>query len=106
MPLTAPPDYTRVFLCVGLGLTLALVVAVYSRSTLPFVGDNSHALPHGGIYRDGTKSVCYGAPKKLNSLESYSGNQAWAAFGVFSLTGLVLLSSWFSRSCAACHQRH
>nr|BAU68243.1 12 kDa protein [Cactus virus X] len=62
--LTPPPDHTRTLLPLTLGLGLSLVVFALTRSTLPSVGDSSHSLPHGGWYRDGTKTVFYSGPKK------------------------------------------
>lgn len=80
MALTPPPDYTRVFLFLAIGVCLVALVLVYSRSTLPTVGDPWHNLPHGGFYKDGTKQIYYGAPSKLNSLESRYRfvHQPWA----------------------------
>ncbi|UTQ50733.1 MAG: 11 kDa triple gene block protein 2 [Plant associated potexvirus 1] len=62
MPLT--PDtqqqtYRTLILCVSV---IAAAWAL-TRSTLPHVGDPSHALPFGGCYRDGTKSFQFAGPR-------------------------------------------
>nr|QQG34561.1 TGB2 [Stevia carlavirus 1] len=107
MALSPPPDYTKAVLCCAIGLSLVLLVLVYSRSTLPSVGDNLHSLPHGGYYRDGTKTIHYNAPKKLNSLEKGYGitNQPWAY--VILITAAIILSEVFQRrgtcSCGRTH---
>jgi len=62
MPLTPPPDFTKPLLAIAIGLGLALLAHFFTRSTLPHVGDNIHHLPHGGLYRDGTKSITYHRP--------------------------------------------
>nr|QQX32701.1 TGB2 [Helenium virus S]QQX32707.1 TGB2 [Helenium virus S] len=107
MALSPPPDYTRVFLSLAIGLSLVLLVFVYSRSTLPTVGDNIHSLPHGGHYRDGTKAIFYGAPRKLNSIEGYCRkyHQPWAYVIGISLLVLIL-SLWDSRRVCSCGRRH
>ncbi|MBD1435211.1 hypothetical protein H8B06_20545, partial [Sphingobacterium sp. DN00404] len=47
MPLTPPPNYTGLYIAAALGVSLAAVVALFTRSTLPIVGDSQHNLPHG-----------------------------------------------------------
>nr|QYF50182.1 MAG: triple gene block protein 2 [Guangdong betaflexivirus] len=107
MALTPPPDYSRAVLCCAIGLSLVLLVLVYSRSTLPGVGDNLHSLPHGGYYKDGTKTIHYNPPNKLNSLEKGYGitNQPWAY--VIALTVAIAFSECFYRrkhcSCGRTH---
>ncbi|ACN66298.1 12 KDa protein, partial [Verbena latent virus] len=71
MPLIAPPDNTRTFLCLAVGISLSLFIGLYTRNTLPHVGDLHHSLPHGGFYRDGTKTISYLKPNKLNSVEGH-----------------------------------
>nr|WDS52200.1 MAG: triple gene block protein 2 [Opuntia potexvirus A] len=63
--LTPPPDYSKIALPVSIGLGIAVVVYTLTRSTLPRVGDPSHELPHGGWYKDGTKTVLYNSPSQL-----------------------------------------
>lgn len=107
MPLTPPPDNSKAIFAAAVGASLVLLVLVYTRNTLPVVGDNIHSLPHGGLYRDGTKSVLYGAPGKLNSLErGYKLlHQPWA--WVVSLVAvIVLLSVKPSGSCRGCGRSH
>nr|QYF50198.1 MAG: triple gene block protein 2 [Xinjiang betaflexivirus 2] len=64
MPLSPPIDYSRVFIVVAVGLSIGLALYTLTRSTLPHVGDNIHSLPHGGRYRDGTKSIDYCSPQR------------------------------------------
>ncbi|ACJ14320.1 triple gene block protein 2 [Potato latent virus] len=106
MPLTPPPDYTKAILAACIGLSLALLVGVYSRSTIPAVGDNLHSLPHGGTYLDGTKRIVYGAPNKLNSLEGQRtlSGQPWAI--VIVLIAVIILLSRFNSTCAHCGRCH
>nr|QQG34555.1 TGB2 [Tagetes carlavirus 1] len=107
MVLTPPPDHTRTFLVAAIGASVVLLVYVYSRSTLPGVGDNLHSLPHGGFYRDGTKTIHYGAPCKLNSLEStYSfTNQPWAYILLLTLL-IVICESLNRRGTCSCGRAH
>nr|QVX32688.1 triple gene block protein 2 [Potato virus M]UZP17326.1 Triple gene block 2 Protein [Potato virus M] len=108
MPLTPPPDFTKVYLSAALGVSLALVVWLLTRSTLPVVGDRDHNLPHGGWYRDGTKSVFYNSPGRLNSIEARKApllGQPWA------IVVLLVLLIWASHklgrpSCRACGGSH
>ncbi|ABP37858.1 triple gene block 2 protein [Phlox virus S] len=107
MPLTAPPDHTKTAVVAAAGLTLVLFTLVYSRSTLPQVGDNIHSLPHGGYYKDGTKQVIYGSPNRLNSLERAVNLkfQPWAY--VLCLIALIYIVGLFERrgvcSCGRVH---
>ena len=66
--LTPPPDHSKAVLSVAIGVGVALVIYVVTRSTLPHVGDNLHHLPHGGAYRDGTKSICYNRPNSVQPI--------------------------------------
>lgn len=104
MPLTPPPNYTKAVLAVAIGVSLALLVGLYTRSTLPHVGDLSHSLPHGGFYADGTKTVSYGGPRKLNSVEGAVSNKHYAWALVLVLTALILALSGRSHSCDACRR--
>lgn len=60
--LQRPPDHSRSLLVLAIGLAAAVVLFMLTRSTLSHVGDNIHALPHGGCYRDGTKTISYRGP--------------------------------------------
>nr|AAB81270.1 12K protein [Potato virus M] len=108
MPLTPPPDFTKVYISAALGAVLAAVVWLLSKNTLPAVGDRDHRLPHGGWYRDGTKSVFYNSPNKLNSIESRSASllgQPWAL--VILLIVLIWASGRVGRTnCRACGGLH
>lgn len=102
--LTPPPDPTKAILPLTLGLGLALVVFTLTRSTLPNVGDTAHSLPHGGWYKDGTKTVFYAGPRKPFT--------NWSPFLlVLGLTLAVYVSYLFeSRSrvgpCNHCGSKH
>ncbi|BBD14451.1 triple gene block 2 [Cherry virus B] len=61
--LTPPPDNLRFLTPIAVGLAVGIVIYALTRSTLPGVGDNIHNLPHGGDYRDGTKTIQYYRPK-------------------------------------------
>nr|QQG34567.1 TGB2 [Dioscorea potexvirus 1] len=64
MPLYQPPDYSKVVLVFACTLGVTLTILVATRNTLPHVGDHSHSLPHGGCYKDGTKSIFYNSPNQ------------------------------------------
>lgn len=107
MPLTAPPDHTKTWTVAAIGLSIVLFTLVYSRSTLPQVGDNIHSLPHGGYYKDGTKQIFYGAPHKLNSLEKALSVkfQPWAVvIGLIAV--IVLINLLEHRGRCACGRIH
>ncbi|UXX34105.1 triple gene block protein 2 [Pseudostellaria heterophylla carlavirus 2] len=59
MPLLPPPDNTKAFFALAVGVSGALCLHFLTRSNLPFSGDNIHSLPHGGNYVDGTKAIRY-----------------------------------------------
>nr|CAJ98529.1 12K protein [Potato rough dwarf virus] len=106
MPLTPPPNYSQSFLCAAIGLSIALSLGLLTRSTLPFAGDGNHSLPHGGVYRDGTKHVLYNHPKKLNSVEAGS---AWCRQPWLLCITLVLLITYLSKRgerCQTCGRQH
>ncbi|BAB56116.1 12K [Carlavirus latensaconiti] len=108
MVLTPPPNYTNAVLSGVAGFALALVVWLLTKSTLPHVGDREHSLPHGGLYKDGTKQVNYYKPCKLNSIEGHNRGlsfQPWAL--VLLLVLLVVLSERFnSKRCNRCSVSH
>ncbi|AIZ76615.1 triple gene block protein 2 [Elderberry carlavirus A] len=106
MPLSAPPDKTKLYLY--LGIVICVVGSLYflTRNNLPHVGDNVHSLPHGGRYRDGTKSVDYYSPKRHNPssnlLKSVGGNY-WVAITIALLITAIHLSGRVNRcQCGNC----
>ncbi|AIZ76627.1 triple gene block protein 2 [Elderberry carlavirus C] len=100
MPLTPPPDYTKAVLAIAIGVSVALLVGLYTRTTLPHVGDLQHSLPHGGLYKDGTKQIAYGAPLKLNSVSSAGPQRHYVWAAVLALCAIVYATS---RRRAACN---
>nr|AJR19305.1 triple gene block protein 2 [Hop latent virus]WCR76292.1 triple gene block protein 2 [Hop latent virus] len=108
MPLTPPPDYSKLLISVVAGAAVASSIWLLTKNTLPVVGDREHALPHGGLYKDGTKTVLYSSPGKLNSLEGHSRGlrfQPWAV--VIALVGVIVLLSRASLGrCQLCGCRH
>jgi hypothetical protein len=106
MPLTPPPNYSQAVTAVAIGFSLALLVGLITRSTLPHVGDLQHSLPHGGRYKDGTKIVDYCGPGRLNSIESRGtwGTQPWLL--VIILVGAIILISRRSPNQCQCGRTH
>ncbi|QYF50267.1 MAG: triple gene block protein 2 [Beijing sediment betaflexivirus] len=109
MPLTAPPDNTKSYLVLAAGVSLGITLFFLTRSTLPSVGDNIHALPHGGAYRDGTKQIIYGGPARTfpssNVLKpSNSGFAFILALCIIVL--LHLLGSGRKLTCMKCGAAH
>ncbi|AXG65488.1 ORF3 [Potexvirus sp.] len=99
--LTPPKDYTNSALALALGIGTALVIHFTRRSSLPFAGDLTHSLPHGGCYRDGTKSVTYNRPSTDHQPTFIISTLA------ILLPALIYLSSRFSSmfnspKCAHC----
>nr|UZM07854.1 triple gene block 2 [Hydrangea chlorotic mottle virus] len=106
MPLTPPPNFTQTYLAAAVGISTAILVGLLTRSTLPHAGDLQHSLPHGGRYRDGTKSVDYCSPRKLNSVERGFQGQ-WLIWPlVIVLVGLVIFLSKNRSNCYACGATH
>ncbi|BAJ17499.1 triple gene block 2 [Lagenaria mild mosaic virus] len=61
--LTPPPDHSKTFLALAVGVALALVIHSLLSYRLPTPGDNIHSLPFGGSYIDGTKRIFYNSPR-------------------------------------------
>ncbi|QCT25581.1 triple gene block 2 [Yam virus Y] len=91
MPLVAPPDHTRTYQLVAIGASLAALLFILTRSTLPHVGDNLHHLPHGGCYQDGTKRITYRGPNSSfpSSNLFKSSNTFWAFLAVWTIVCLL-----------------
>nr|QGN03515.1 triple gene block protein 2 [Cole latent virus] len=108
MPLTPPPDYTKTLLAAAIGGSIAAIVWLLTKNTLPFAGDREHGLPHGGSYQDGTKRVVYNRPFKLNSVEGRGSSflgQPWALVLLLSL--LIWISGKItSGRCRVCGGMH
>nr|AVL84359.1 triple gene block protein 2 [Plantago asiatica mosaic virus] len=103
--LTPPTDYGKPVLAVSIGLSVALLVHTATRSTLPHVGDNLHALPHGGRYVDGTKSISYYSPNTTRARDPFP----YAFFLILTLSGLILLLSrrrHNTHRCPSCGTAH
>nr|BBB06666.1 triple gene block protein 2 [Lily virus X] len=98
MPLTPPPDYTKPFIAVVVGGTLAAFVLLLTRNTLPHTGDNLHSLPYGGTYCDGTKRIRYGGPHRSHVPELPA--KSWALITVVA----ILIALHFS--CLRTHRVH
>nr|QED43235.1 TGB2 [Garlic common latent virus] len=107
MPLLPPPDNTKAVLAVAIGCSIGLALFVLTRSTLPHVGDNLHSLPHGGSYRDGTKSINYCGPKKTYpSSNLFANSTSLVPIVVLALTGVIILLSRHNSRCVACGRTH
>nr|AGR66362.1 TGB2 [Apple stem pitting virus] len=107
MPFSPPPDYSKSVFPIAVGVAVAVVLFVLTRSTLPQVGDNIHNLPHGGNYQDGTKRISYCGPK--NSFPSSSlissGTPMILGIIVFLIFAIYVSEKWTrsgSRRCSCC----
>ncbi|ACN58196.1 tgb2 [Potexvirus ecsallii] len=85
--LTPPPDHSKVFISVVVGVSIALCVFLLNKNYLPHVGDNLHSLPHGGTYCDGTKSINYRGPSHHTS----STTPLWAVIATLTLPLAIFL---------------
>lgn len=103
MPLTAPADYSRVYIVLSIGLSLGLISYCLTRYSLPVAGDFQHRFPFGGCYRDGNKLATY--------LPYQSASQPYqlklGQFEVISLiviivTTLIILGNGSPRVCSRC----
>ncbi|AIB00371.1 triple gene block 2 [Yam virus X] len=100
MPLTPPPDHSTTFRIAAATVGLALIFFTLTRSTLPHVGDNIHHLPHGGCYRDGTKTIKYNSPSA-----NANNTPAWALPAVLILSALIYATSRLA-SCSVTSTRY
>nr|AKN20445.1 triple gene block protein 2 [Cherry rusty mottle associated virus] len=101
MSLKPPIDYSKPLLCAAIGVTVALVGAVLRADNLPRVGDNIHSLPHGGLYRDGTKSVNYNG---LNCIEKSNIDPFYTSHKFIAFC-VVCLLSFLIYVCSQCNRR-
>lgn len=106
MPLSAPPDYTKVLLIAVFGLGLGFVIYNLTAYRGPHVGDNIHSLPFGGDYIDGTKRINYCGPKQKSRVD-FGNTNLIALVCVLILSLLIYASERFS-SCrvgrlSVCH---
>nr|WMX25328.1 triple gene block protein 2 [Cowpea mild mottle virus] len=106
MSLSPPPDYTKSFLAVAIGVGCSLVLLAVNRHIYPIAGDSQHRFPFGGCYRDGTKSAIYNRPS-LPSAQGLSVSKLEIFLGVLLLSAVVLiLSSRKGSRCHVCGQVH
>lgn len=102
--LTPPPDLTKPIIPLTVGIGISLVIYALTRSTLPSVGDNFHSLPHGGWYKDGTKTVYYQKPG--GSTTSWTPILLVVALSVAIYVSHLFSSRTTSRSCPHCGAKH
>ncbi|UIK24038.1 triple gene block protein 3 [Musa ornata-associated banmivirus] len=102
MALTKPSDYTKVYLVGAAAVGTAFLIHSLRRNELPHVGDNLHHLPHGGTYRDGTKSINYcGKSNQTLNLPSY-----WPLVLIFTLIFAIHVTSRKFQSSVNVHHCH
>ncbi|BAE66617.1 Triple gene block protein 2 [Nerine virus X] len=108
MPLTAPPDYTHILPIAIVSIAVALSLYTITRNTLPHTGDNIHHFPHGGRYRDGTKSITYCPPQRnLSPFNSTGYSIIPTALAILLPAAIYLSSKCFNsrthpHSCSHC----
>nr|UDF48725.1 triple gene block protein 2 [Cowpea mild mottle virus] len=106
MPLTAPPDHSRTFSYLAIGLSVCISLYTLTRHTTPIAGDNIHRLPFGGCYRDGTKSILYNRPG-LKSQPFVNLGKLETLLIVLTLSGfIVFISSRRASGCHVCGRQH
>nr|WID94048.1 triple gene block protein 2 [Sweet potato chlorotic fleck virus] len=108
MSLTPPADYSKSVLAFSIGCGIAVIIFVTTRSTLPYVGDGQHSLPHGGTYCDAAKRVIYGKPSRGAFDWLYtSGSASYAIPLILCLTLLIYcLSPKPQPVCHRCGLQH
>nr|UEE94774.1 hypothetical protein [Pea streak virus] len=104
MPLIAPPDNSRSFLALAIGAGIAIVIFTLRSSQLPHVGDNIHSLPHGGFYKDGTKTIQYHSPARVSNNWFKGPNNIQALALVLLIIGLIHASSLRTNKGCNCHK--
>lgn len=106
MPLSPPPDHTKSFLALAVGLGLSFVVLAVNRYIYPVAGDSQHRFPFGGCYRDGTKAAIYHKPS-LPTTNHFGLGKLEIFLGILSLSLLIIyLSSRRNPSCHVCGRSH
>ncbi|QVY19180.1 triple gene block protein 2 [Clivia carlavirus A] len=108
MPLSPPPDNTKVHACAAIGGAIALCIFLLTRNNLPHVGDNIHSLPHGGRYRDGTKSITYCSPgRNFPSANLFAGGKFYAFIACLLLSLIIFtLTRRRESTCRYCQMVH
>lgn len=107
LQLQRPPDNTRSYLVLAIGVATAVVIYMLTRSTLPHVGDNIHSLPHGGNYCDGTKSIAYNKPARNFPSSNLLGlAPVFLALALFAVTCPFVTQGPvnYTRRISICHQ--
>nr|AQM55958.1 ORF3 [Bamboo mosaic virus]AQM55993.1 ORF3 [Bamboo mosaic virus] len=110
--LARPPDNTKSYLVLAIGIASALFLYTLTRNTLPHTGDNIHHLPHGGRYVDGTKGILYNSPTS-----SYPSSSLPFTMVIALATTLFLITKnlfnpipttprVYAPLCLHCHRNH
>nr|QJX15396.1 triple gene block protein 2 [Carnation latent virus] len=102
MPLLPPPDHTKAVLAISIGVVVAVVIFALRSNNLPAVGDNVHSLPHGGFYKDGTKTVFYGSKVNAGSVSEHTARILSKPYAAFALICGVLFLSFFNKKKCNC----
>uniref|UniRef100_A0AAU7LL58 Movement protein TGB2 n=1 Tax=Okra mild mottle virus TaxID=3161050 RepID=A0AAU7LL58_9VIRU len=106
MSLSPPPDHTKSFLALAVGVGCSLILLAINRYIYPVAGDSQHRFPFGGCYRDGTKSAIYHRPS-LPSTQGLNVSRLEVFLGVLLLSVIILiLSSRKGSRCHVCGQNH
>lgn len=91
MSFSAPTNWAAALKPIFIGVAVACVIHFTQRSNLPHVGDQGHSLPHGGIYRDGTKAVNYYSPNHSFPRPGLL-NKCTNSLGVLSLISILIIA--------------
>ncbi|ALQ43528.1 triple gene block protein 2 [Plantain virus X] len=83
--LTPPTNFEQVWKIAAIGLLTCGSIYALRANHQPHVGDNLHALPHGGLYRDGTKQITYCSPQKTHAY-----NHKWTAAAAIAILSLLI----------------
>ncbi|QIJ97074.1 Triple gene block protein 2 [Papaya mild mottle associated virus] len=103
MPLTAPVDYSRVYIVLSIGLSLGLVCFCLTRYSLPVAGDYQHRFPFGGCYRDGNKLATYLPPRASTQSNRWGlGYFEAATLIIIIVCTLIMIGNGNPRVCSRC----